>query len=52
MSQKPKTGDNVRSGKKRHTVTMETKAKFIKRYENNEKLVDIAHAYEMGESIT
>ena len=45
-----RSGDVAGTAKKRQAITMETKVKVIERMERGEKMVDVAHSYNMNRS--
>ncbi|TEA39543.1 hypothetical protein DBR06_SOUSAS11810002, partial [Sousa chinensis] len=45
-----RSGDVAGTAKKRQAITMETKVKVIERMEQGEKMVDVAHSYNMNRS--
>ena len=49
-SKRKSSGDVARTAKKRQAITMETKVKIIERVERGEKMVDVAHSYNMNHS--
>ncbi|XP_059939309.1 tigger transposable element-derived protein 1-like isoform X2 [Mesoplodon densirostris] len=49
-SKRKSSGDVAGTAKKRHAITMETKVKIIERVERGEKMVDVAHSYNLNRS--
>ncbi|TEA42103.1 hypothetical protein DBR06_SOUSAS53510007, partial [Sousa chinensis] len=44
------SGDVAGTAKKRHAIIMETEVKIIERVERGEKMLSIAHSYNMNHS--
>ncbi|TEA42467.1 hypothetical protein DBR06_SOUSAS1810283, partial [Sousa chinensis] len=49
-SKRKSSSDVARTAKKCQAIMMETKVKIIERVEQGEKMVDVAHSYNMNRS--